>query len=53
MTEAKPCRLGVPGGYTRFGRPGGGNDIFMNTLLDVVALSLLLRVRAAGTAAVS
>ena len=53
MTDANPCRLGVPGGYTRFGRPCGGNDIFMDTLFDVVALTLLLRVRAEGTAAVS
>ena len=29
ITDARPCRLGEPGGYTRLGRPWGGNDSFM------------------------
>jgi hypothetical protein len=29
MTDAMPCRLVVPGGYTRLGRPWGGNESFM------------------------
>jgi hypothetical protein len=48
ITDARPCRLGVPGGYTRFGRPCGGNDIFISTLLDMVALPLGLEARANG-----